>query len=134
MVVGPSGVHVVLGAHGDETEQATCPEGSPVDAAVRAADAVARLLPARYRDRVHAELRLDDTRDVATRVGRVLLASPPVLEHIWRSGPRVLSTSEIDDLRHRLDAGLEPLAVETPPVSRWSWLRWRPRRRPDAAA
>jgi hypothetical protein len=134
VVVGPSGVHVVLRARGDETPQAACPEGSPVDAASGAADAVAGLLPARYRDRVHPELRLDDTQDVASRVGRVLLASPPVLEHIWRSGPRVLSTSEVDDLRHRLDAALEPLAVETPPAPRWRWLRWRPRRRRAAGA
>jgi len=134
VVVGPSGVHVVLRAHGDETQQAGCPQGSPVDAASGAADAVAGLLPARYRDRVHPELRLDDTQEVASRVGRVLLASPPVLEHIWRSAPRVLSTSEIDDLRLRLDAALEPLDVETPPVSRWRWLRWRPRRRRAAVA
>ena len=134
VVVGPSGVHVVLRARGDETQQAAGPQGSPVDDASGAADAVAGLLPARYRDRVHPELRLDDTRDVASRVGRVLLASPPVLEHIWRSAPRVLSTSEIDDLRHRLDVALEPLVVETPPVSRWHWLRWRPRRRRPAVA
>lgn len=120
VVVGPSGVHVVLAGPGATV-------GDPdVGEAARAAEAVAALLPPRYRGRVRAELRLhDDAGDVATWHEDVLLASPRALEHVWRYGPRLLSTSEIAEVSRWLDARLE-LVVEAVPVAprRW-WLRWR---------
>ena len=125
VVVGPSGVHVVLASPG-----ATVGDPDMAEAA-RAAAAVGALLPPRYRGRVRPELRLhDDAGDVATWHEDVLLASPRALEHVWRYGPRLLSTSEIAEVSRWLDKRLEPVVEAVPAVSgRW-WLRWRRVRRP----
>src|SRR4051794_21223178 len=93
VVVGPSGVHVVLASPG-----ATVADPD-VSSAALAGEAVAALLPPRYRARVRPELRLhEDAGDVATWHEDVLLASPRALEHVWRYGPRLLSTSEIAEV------------------------------------
>lgn len=124
VVVGPSGVHVVLAS------PAATVSDPDVGTAARAAAAVAALLPPRYRDRVRPELRLhDDAGDVATWHEDVLLASPRALEHVWRYGPRLLSTSEIAEVSRWLDARLEPVVEATPAASRRWWLRWRRVRR-----
>jgi hypothetical protein len=120
VVVGPSGVHVVL----------ECPGGTVGDplvpVAAGAAEGVAGLLPVRYRARVRPELRLaEDAGDVATWHDDVLLASPRALEHTWRYGPRVLSTSEIAEVSRWLDARLEVVPVAAPPAQRRRWLRLR---------
>ncbi len=126
VVVGPSGVHVVLRHGARRDEDAVGPDGLPVPdvtTAARAAVAVAALLPERYRARVRPELCLDDAGDVGTRSGPVLIASAHVLEHTWRHGPRVLSTSEILEIGRRLDVGLEPIVTQPCMPARWQRLR-----------
>lgn len=124
VVVGPSGVHVVLAS-----PVATVADPD-VTSAARAGEAVAALLPPRYRGRVRPELRLhEDAGDVATWHEDVLLASPRALEHVWRYGPRLLSTSEIAEVSRWLDARLEPVVEPVAAASRRRWLRWRRARR-----
>lgn len=120
VVVGPSGVHVVLECPGGTVGDPLVPTAS------EAAEAVADVLPERYRGRVRPELRLaEDAGDVATWHGAVLLASPRALEHTWRYGPRVLSTSEIAEVSRWLDRRLELIVEVVPPVQRRRWLRLR---------
>ena len=131
VLVGPSGVHVVLHRPGRPTSTGTSSsEGADLEeAAVRAAAvavAVADLLPHRYRTVVTPALCLTDTVDVGFSVGDVFAASPGVLRHSWRHRPRVLSTSEADAIADRLRARLEPFPVESPrsaAAARWGWRR-----------
>jgi hypothetical protein len=112
VLVCPSGVHVVT------TLPPVARTGEPVvEPAVlargrAAAAVVAALLPPRYRDRVRPVLCVADDVAVAELVDDVLVTSPSTLEHIVRSSPVVLSTSEVNDVALRLDARLErfPLA------------------------
>ena len=72
------------------------------------------------------ELRLaEDAGDVATWHGSVLLASPRALEHTWRYGPRLLSTSEIAEVSRWLDRRLELVVEVVAPAQRRRWLRLR---------
>ena len=99
VVVCPSGVHVV--ASGDRAGTAS---------ARATADLVRSLLPERYRDRVHPVLCLPGEDPQAERVDEVLITTAATLEHVLRSSPVVLSTSEVHDVALRLDARLVPVA------------------------
>jgi hypothetical protein len=130
VLVGPSGVHVVLHrpAPPTSTETSSSQGADLGEAAVCAGDAaaaVAELLPHRYRRVVTPAVCLNDTDEVGYSVGDVFAASPSVLRHSWRHGPRVLSTSEADAIADRLRARLEPFPVESPGSDAATWWRWR---------
>jgi hypothetical protein len=117
VIICHSGVHVVT----------SIPAGDyvPVAAGHAAADVVSSLLPQRYRDRVRPVLcRPKDDEPMADLVDDVLVTTPDTLEHIVRSSPPVLSTSEIHEISLRLDAGLEPY----PAVAEVRRTRWTRRR------
>lgn len=126
VLVGPSGIHVVLDA---PLQPASTAPGGPDRAvleeaagrAAAAAAAVAELLPDRYRRVVTPAVCLTDAVDVGTEVGAVLAASPGVLRHSWRHRPWVLSTSEVHAVADRLRARLEPFPVEPPHSSPAAW-------------
>lgn len=129
VLVGPSGVHVVLDDPGQPPASTAVPRArtGPEDVARRAADAaagVALLLPVRYRHTVLPEVRLLQSSEVAIDVGAVLVGSPDVLWQAWRHRTRVLSTSEVAVVGGLLARSLEP--VEEATVLRPSWWR-RPR-------
>jgi hypothetical protein len=125
VLVCPSGVHVLT------TLPAPLRPGEPeVDPRIlaagrSAAEAVAALLPPRYRDRVRPVLCVPDDVALAELVEDVLVTSRITLEHIVGSSPVVLSTSEVNDVALRLDARLEPYPV--------AHVRSRPRWRRRAA-
>lgn len=102
-IVCTSGVHVV-------TTLPAADDGGP-DAVLAgvghvAADVVRSLLPARYRDRVRPVLCVTVREPVADLVDGVLVTTAETLEHIVRSSPVVLSTSEAHEVALRLEAGL----------------------------
>jgi hypothetical protein len=117
VLVCPSGIHVVT----------SVPAGSDrflVSRSKVAADLVASLLPERYRGRVRPVLcRLDDVA-LADLVNDVLVTTATTLEHIVRSSPVVLSTSEVEEVAQRLDARLEPFPM-TPSTGHTGWTRRR---------
>ena len=119
--MGPSGVHVVTAA----PDPGPPASGSSVVVHARlAADLVAALLPPRYRDRVRPVLCRTDRAEVADLVDGILVTSPAPLEHILRSSPVVLSTSEVDEIARRLVTGLEPFPVTLVAerrARRWLW-------------
>ncbi len=129
VVTGPSGVHVVLHRGGHSSGTAGDDPGllAPLAAeAGAAADAVAGLLAGRYRADVTAVVCLCGTLDVGEAVGAVLVASPSVVRHTWRHGPRRLSTSEVGLVSARLDGSLwrAPVTPERE-AGRWAArLRW----------
>jgi hypothetical protein len=117
ILVSHSGIHVVT----------SVPSGSDrflVSRSRVAADLVASLLPERYRGRVHPVLcRVDDVA-MADLVNDVLVTTAGTLEHIVRSSPVVLSTSEVNEVALRLDARLEPFPMTPKPRQRrWTWRR-----------
>lgn len=122
VIVCHSGVHVVTSIRtGDYV---------PVAAGHAAADVVSSLLPPRYRDRVRPVLCSPHDVPMADLVDDVLVTTPDTLEHIVRSSPVVLSTSEINEVAVRLDARLEPFPV----VAGVRRTRWSLRRGLVAAA
>lgn len=129
VLVGPSGVHVVLDDPALPQASTAVPRArtGPEDVARRAADAaagVALLLPLRYRHTVLPELRLLRSSEVAVDVGAVLVGSPDVLWQAWRHRARVLSTSEVVVVGGLLARSLEPNVEATAPkASRWRRTR-----------
>ena len=115
MLVCPSGVHVVTSVPRAGTPR---PGDQVVVHARAAAEVVAALLPARYRDRVRPVLRRTDEEQVVDLVEDVLVASVTPLEHILRASAVVLSTSEVNEVAHRLGAALEPFPVPVEPARR----------------
>ena len=81
------------------------------------ADVVSRLLPPRYRALVRPVLCLLDDDQRAEEAGGTLVASLVTFEHIVRSSPPVLSTSEVGHAYTALTTRLEqaPLAPDTSP-------------------
>jgi hypothetical protein len=117
VLVCPSGIHVVTSLPADA-------DRFLVSRSRLAAELVATLLPERYRARVRPVLcRVDDV-EMADLVQDVLVTSAATLEHIVRSSPVVLSTSEINEIALRLDARLEPFPLAEANTRR----RWRARR------
>lgn len=131
VLVGPSGVHIVLDEPAQGRGSASVPSvrTGPEDAAARATvagAAVAGLLPERYRQAVLPEVRLHGTADVGMLVGTALVASPDVLARTWRERRRVLSTSEVAVVSRLLDERLEIVEDAPAPASWWTrrWTRW----------
>jgi len=128
VVVGPSGVHVVVHQQVPAEVGASALAEHPVAARSReAADAVAALLPSRYRDALRPVVCLCGTDDIGEVVDGVRLASPEPLRFALRHQPRVLSTSEVAEVSARLRLALTPYpAPVAPPAARRLrrlWLR-----------
>lgn len=128
VVVGPSGVHVLL--HQEQSAGVRGPlraEHPVVTRSRDAADAVAGLLPSRYRDALRPVVCLCITNDIGEVVDGVRLASPEPLRFALRHQPRVLSTSEVAEVSARLRLALTPYpAPSVPPAVRSLrrvWLR-----------
>jgi hypothetical protein len=130
VLIGPSGVHFVLQQPAAARTTHAAADGADDELenaatlAAAGAAAVGDLLPVRYRNLVSPAVRLTDTQDDALSIGTVLVASPGVLRHAWRHGPRVLSTSEATEIAGRLRAVLEPFPIEPPTETKRRW-RWR---------
>lgn len=132
VLVGPSGVHVVIDRPGHPNASSAVSEPDDdlertAERAVAAAAGVAELLPLRYRNVVTPQVSLAGLTETAVEVGVAFAASPDVLRHVWRQGPRVVSTSEAAAIVRRLRDRLEPIPVEPTPRSR-GWWRRRARR------
>jgi hypothetical protein len=125
VIVGPSGVHVLL--HQEGLAEADWSSTATVTRARDAADAVADLLPSRYRRALRPVICLCDTNNIAEVVDTVRLASPEPLRFALRNQPRVLSTSEVAEVSARLRLALTPYpappAPPTPRRLRRLWLR-----------
>ena len=125
VVVGPSGVHVVLHHEAPDPDLSASP--SIVTRAREAAEAIGALLPGRYRESLRPAVCLCATRDVAEPADGVQVTSPEPLRHALRHQPRVLSTSEITEVSARLRLALTPYPC--PPAApavrslRRLWLR-----------
>ena len=117
VVIGPSGVHVVLehAAVADETARVLVAE------AVTAAEAVASQLPRRYRCHVVGAVRLEGDGEVGGLVESVLVATGATLRDAIWVRPRVLSSSEVA----AISAHLTTVLVPKPPQmrARCRWLR-----------
>lgn len=105
--IGPSGIHVI-GYRTHEPVEAG-------DAVLRdrreAARAVAALLPERYRSRTLPVLCFHEEVPVSTTLDEVLVTSAMTYDHVRRSSPVVLSTSEVNEVAGLLEARLEPYPV-----------------------
>lgn len=110
VLVGPSGIYVIRYLPAE-------PDGSGPEWAEHA-DAVAGLLPPRYRDRVRPVLCLRDSHERAEEQHGVLVASLGTFEHIVHSSPPVLSTSEVGQVTGFLRHGLEQVPFESVPSRR----------------
>lgn len=126
VVVGPSGVHVIL--HDRHLSATPGPDAEVVARARTAAAAVAGLLPQRYRGAVRPAVCLYGTTDVSAVVGDVRLASAAPLWFAVRHQERVLSTSEVAATSGRLRLGLAPYPADPPAAAtrrlRRAWLRF----------
>ena len=144
LVVGPSGVHVVVDApvYDQVGTETACLRAAEAAASIRS------LLPVRYHSVVRAVLRLPAPEAglpaVAEDRGGVLVASPEPFLHIIRHAPRRLSTGEVSRIGAHLDARLELVPPPAPDggPQRW-WSRWwhrlgrghaEPDRTPDLTA
>jgi hypothetical protein len=128
VVVGPSGVHVLLHQQVPAEVGGSLLANHPVAARSRdAADAVAGLLPSRYRDALRPVVCLCGTNDIGEVVDGVRLASPEPLRFALRHQPRVLSTSEVAEVSARLRRALTPYPAPAAPPAvrslRRLWLR-----------
>lgn len=137
VLLGTSGIYVIryLPSDLDSLDAATGrlrQHLHDVEAAVCAeyAETIRGLLPPRYRDRVRPALCLLHADERAEESGGTLVASLGTFEHIVRSSPPVLSTSEVSQAYAALKASLEqaPLAPGTSP------RRFRATRRVAAAS
>ena len=122
VLVGPSGIYVIryLPSELDRLDAATGRgrqhlHDVGVAACAEYAETISGLLPPRYRDRVRPVLCLRGDDERAGESGGVLVASLGAFEHIVRSSPPVLSTSEVGQAYSSLKAYLEqvPLAPDT---------------------
>jgi hypothetical protein len=114
IVVGPSGVHVRLHLGGVEVVWAGSPGlAARAEQAQAAADAVAAVLPLRYRHSVRAHVCACDAEESGVALGTVEVLSPTAGRHAMQHAPRLLSTSEVAEVAGVLDVRLEVL----PPVS-----------------
>lgn len=131
VLVGPSGVHVVIDrpAPLDDLAATGGTDAELEDLAQRAisaAEAVVERLPVRYRPVVTAEVSLAGLTETALGFGVALVASPDVLQHVWQHRPQTLSTSEAAAVTRLLRDRLEPFPVQTTqrPASWWRSRRW----------
>jgi hypothetical protein len=127
VVVGPSGVHVLL--HQEQSAEVRGPLQAEeiVTRSRDAADAVGGLLPSRYRDALRPVVCLCGTTDIGEVVDGVRLTSPEPLRFALRHQPRVLSTSEVAEVSARLRLALTPYPAPAAPPAvrslRRLWLR-----------
>lgn len=125
VVVGPSGVHVLL--HQEGSAEAHWSSAATITQGLDAADAVGCLLPSRYRQALRPVICLCGSNDISEVVDGVRLASPQPLRFALRSQPRVLSTSEVAEVSARLRLALTPYptppAAPTPRRLRRLWIR-----------
>ncbi len=132
VLVGPSGVHVVIDRPGSSpTLSAADGPDTDLQQAVRraaaATAAVADLLPLRYRHVVTSEMSLGGLTGTVLSFGEVSACSPDVLRQAWRHRARTVSTSEATVIARLLRDRLEPFPVEPAPRGRAWWRRrsWR---------
>jgi len=127
VVVGPSGVHVLLHQEQSAGVRGSLRAEEIVTRSRDAADAVAGLLPSRYRDALRPVVCLCGTNDIGEVVDGVRLASPEPLRFALRHQPRVLSTSEVAEVSARLRLALTPYPAPAAPPAvrslRRLWLR-----------
>lgn len=109
VVVGPSGVHVVMHTDvmGTTTADTTTVHACAATAS-RAAEAVADLLPPRYRGAVRPLVCACRVRGTGRVVGAVPVLAAEACRHTLEHAPRVLSTSEVQRVSGLLDAVLAP--------------------------
>ncbi|HEX6517601.1 MAG TPA: hypothetical protein VF049_18710 [Nocardioidaceae bacterium] len=116
VVVGPSGLYVI-GRPGQQPRprpEVDHPGGHvllPLLETREAADAVASLLPGRYRATLRPVVCLGEDHPLAETVSGVLVTSGATLGHILRASPLVLSTSEVTEVAGFLGRRLEPVPV-----------------------
>lgn len=137
VLVGPSGIYVIwyLASEPDRPGATKGRGGQRTHDVAAAAcaeyiDIISGLLPLRYRDRVRPVLCLGGDDERAEESGGVLVASLGTFEHIVRSSPPVLSTSEVGQAYSSLKARLE----QVPPAPDTSRRRFRVARRAAAAS
>lgn len=127
VVVGPSGVHVLLHHEQSAGVRGSLQAEEIVTRSRDAADAVGGLLPSRYRDALRPVVCLCGTNDIGEVVDGVRLASPEPLRFALRQQPRVLSTSEVAEVSARLRLALTPYPAPAAPPAirslRRLWLR-----------
>ena len=127
VVVGPSGVHVLLHQRQSAGVRGSLQEEEIVTRSRDAADAVGGLLPPRYRDALRPVVCLCGTNEIGDVVDGVRLASPEALRFALRHQPRVLSTSEVAEVSARLRLALTPYPAPAAPPAvrslRRLWLR-----------
>jgi hypothetical protein len=123
VLVGPSGIYVIQYRSSDEWLRHDAGRPEMTRESAQAADAVAALLPRRYVSQVKPVLCFSDDLALADRIEGVLVTSSMTLEHILRSSPVVLSTSEVSGLSRYLQARLEPVPVDIERPRRLSRLR-----------
>jgi hypothetical protein len=127
VVVGPSGVHVLLHQEQSAGVRGSLRAEEIVTRSRDAADAVGVLLPSRYRDALRPVVCLCGTNDIGEVVDGVRLASPEPLRFALRHQPRVLSTSEVAEVSARLRLALTPYPAPAAPPAvrslRRLWLR-----------
>ncbi len=112
VVVGPSGVHVVVHtAVTGATAADTAAVHGCAAAASRAAEAVAERLPTRYRGAVRPLVCACRVRGSGLEAGGVPVLAADACRHTLVHAPRVLSTSEVQRVSGVLDAVLAPEPV-----------------------
>ena len=114
VLIGTSGIYVIRYLPSELDRLVAAPSrarqhlhGVPVAVCAEYAETIRSLLPPRYRDRVRPVLCLLDVEERAEESGGTLVASLGTFEHIVRSSPRVLSTSEVGQAYSALKARLE---------------------------
>lgn len=108
LVVGPSGVHVVVHARTGATARDLPSLRSSADAASHAGEVVAGLLPTRYRRVVRPLVCACRASDTGTVVAAVPVLAAGACRHTVLHAPRVLSTSEVQRVAHLLEPVLAP--------------------------
>ncbi len=123
VVVGPSGVYVVLRRGGGTLTDA--PLHAQVAEARVGAEALRPLLPARHQQALRPAVVLESNGEpeVAEDCDGVLVASPATLLHIMRHTTRVLSTGEVTRLADLLESRLELVPLPPAPARRRSRKR-----------
>ena len=119
VLVGPRGIYVIRYLPSEPDRPAAATTGGErqslydvgAAACVEQAATISGLLLASYRDRVRPVLCLDGNDERAEEVGGVLVASLGTFEHIVRSSPPILSTSEVARVFSALQARLEQVPV-----------------------